>query len=139
MNKMAKLFHNRISETEADIIERTIVSAFRNGWLITVRDEEAVALPESRDAVKIRASVGHTDETIFAFTDWAGNNRGWVRFIHGNGEDVWSDDSGDRLVRRIFKRAVTARDPKHGLAMTSRGDLIRAEIKGSEGGWFQNG
>lgn len=106
-------FPNHIDKVEAKIISRAVSYAFQRGWVITIWDGEETVLHKigKQRRKDVEENVAATDETTFIFHKFEkdlGLHRkiGTVVFIHGNGEDVWSDNTDNEAMNTMFRNVA---------------------------------
>lgn len=73
------------------ILQRLIADLLTDGWHISVNDGEETTVYNSRSAEEVFAAMRATDEDWLQIKHRERKARGWVRCIHGNGQDIISD------------------------------------------------
>ena len=101
-----------VYDIEAKIIREVAQAVLDRGFYIRAHDGEEFAGKKTRVLSEFMANCGDTDETtLFAYVDGIPGPTGivgWVRFIHGNGEDVLSDCSGEGGIASIVDEYLEA-------------------------------
>jgi hypothetical protein len=101
---MKTQFPNLHCASEAAIIDKVIEWALSSPERqIALFDGEEESCPRTRDIDAIRKEVAITDHTSAIIYDMGHKHLGSVLFIHGNGEDVLSDYSDNKLMDQMWE------------------------------------
>lgn len=92
-----------MTEIESKIITKLVAEIIRNGFLVSVRDEEGFELRESASVESIVRACGHTKINWLDIIERGGDPIGGVLLIFGNEADVVADyTTGNSTLNRIM-------------------------------------
>lgn len=78
-------------EFEEKIAQAVVNKLLASGYSVGINDGEVITVKRSTDTKEIFAAMRTTDEDYVLAYDGDGKNKGWVRLVYGNGEDVLTD------------------------------------------------
>ena len=92
------------NDLEMEITRKLVrkILAHEPKLMITVGDEEDYLIKRSRDFDKIIAELGHSDENDLIIRSLDNSERlGAISLIWGNGEDVISDHTDNKIINQL--------------------------------------
>lgn len=95
-----------MQDIETKIAAYTIALALKRGFLVSIEDEEDVAVHPTTDRQELLSAMGQTDLSWVVLWSAAGERLGSIVFVHGNGVDVIGDYTDREEVETIAVPAM---------------------------------